>query len=377
MKKYCALQLEKLLSVCHFDCSKYIKIYNYNNKAYFDTWYDTYNDFCYGTYYKDFWFEICEPVENFFSNIEIYVDDFNAVSNYIDRQLDFGEKYNCLEYDLVIFFKKMIEKAKAIYRYTYSEYRIILFSLYLIFSYNMNTNDDIFLITKVDKLPWRALEFNFINVYTYFLHISLMEAVWYSTEYSDEMIGHFYIKDIDKYMETSHKLNDFLFNFGFYGTKLIVKSRMYYEGVVIDKDKNYIDISDLCLYKPLLNFSDNNKNFESFFGDNEIVFLTLGQELDDKYKNYYKVEYDNLTLLTTLQPMSILFSLRGRIEEDYELIDNLYLLSALLMFTPPSLGISDKEDDFYPDKEDELCPDRELNYFRYTWVVKELLRYEE
>lgn len=229
----------------------------------------------------------------------------------------------------------MIEKAKAIYRYTYSEYRIILFSLYLIFSYNMNTNDDIFLITKVDKLPWRALEFNFINVYTYFLHISLMEAVWYSTEYSDEMIGHFYIKDIDKYMETSHKLNDFLFNFGFYGTKLIVKSRMYYDGVVIDKDKNYIDISDLCLYKPLLNFSDNNKNFESFFGDNEIVFLTLGQELDDKYKNYYKVEYDNLTLLTTLQPMSILFSLRGRIEEDYELIDNLYLLSALLMFTPP------------------------------------------
>lgn len=369
MKKYCALKLEKLLSGCRFEYRQgiSIKIYKYDNKVYFDKfiltpyipWYDI---------YVDFWFEICEPLENFFSNIEIYVDDFNAVLNYIERQLSFGEIYHCLEYDSVVLFKNMIEKAKVIHNYTYSEYRIILFSLYLIFIYNMNPNNDIFSITEVDRVPWTALELNFINIYSHLLDIILINVTWNSKiRYSDEIIGYFYIKNIDKYMETTYKLNDFLCNFGFYGTKLIVKSRMYYDGVVKDKNKNYIDINELCLNKPLLNFSDNNKNYESFFGDNEIVFLTLDQEFNDRYKNYYKVEYDNIPLLTTLQPMRILFSLRGRIEEDYNLIDNLYLFSALLMFTSLNLDEPDTEYDFFPP--------RELSYFKYTWLVEELLRY--
>lgn len=370
MKKYCALQLEKLLSGCRFEYVKdiYIKIYKYDNKVYFDkftltsdnTWYDIYDSF---------WFEVREPLKDFFSKIEIYVDDFNAVSNYIDRQLSFGEIYYCLDYDLVILFKNMIEKAKVIHNYTYSEYRIILFSLYLIFIYNMSNNNDIFFITEVNRLPWSALEFNFINVYTHFLDTILGNVAWKNTRYSDEIIGYFYIKDIDKYMETSYKLNDFLCNFGFYDTKLIVKSGMFYTGVVKDKNKNYIDIDKLCLYKPLLNFSDNNKNFESFFGDNEIVFLTLGQELDDKYKNYHKVNYDDKFLLTTLQPMRILFSLRGRMGEDYTLIDNLYLLSGLLMFT--SLNINESATEY------EFFSNTELGYFKYTWIVSELLRYYE
>lgn len=367
MKKYCALKLDKLLSGCRFKYQQgIIKIYKYDNKVYFDKFILTHDNSWFAIY-EAFWFEIYEPLEEFFSKIEIYVDEFDAVSNYIDRQLSFGEIYYCLDYDLVILFKNMIEKAQVIHNYTYSEYRIVLFSLYLLFIYNMNNNSDIFFITEVDRLPWAALEFNFINIYTHFLDITLKNVIWDSKFiYSDEIIGHFYIKDIDKYRETTYKLNDFLCNFGFYDTKLIVKSRMYYNGVVTDKNKNHININELCLDKPLLNFSDSNINFESFFGDNEILFLTLDQELDDKYKNYYKVEYDDISILTTLQPMRILFSLKGRIEENYTLIDNLYLLSGLLMFT--SLNM-DKQVTY------EFFPPTELAYFKYNWIVEELLEY--
>lgn len=368
MKKYCALQLDKLLSGCRFEYQQEIciKIYKYNNKVYFDKFTLTHDSAWYPVY-ENFWFEVREPLEDFFSKIEIYVDDFNAVSNYIARQLSFGEIYYCLDYDLVILFKNMIEKAQVIHNYTYSEYRIILFSLYLIFIYNMRNNDDIFFITEVDRLPWTAIEFNIINIYAHFLGITLMDVIWnHDLKYSDEIFGHFYIKNIDKYIETSYKLSDFLYNFGFYNTKLVVKSdrRMYYTRIVEDRNKNHIKISDLCLHKPLLNFSDSNKNFDSFFGDNEIVFLTLDQELDDKYKSYYKVEYDNIPVLTTLQPMHILFSLRGRIEEDYTLIDNLYLLSALLMFTSFNLHETVISYSF-------SCT--ELGNFKYDWIVDEFL----